>query len=193
MESDSTLNIEELYKFLQPECVAIYLGGSNCNPYIKHPKDKDYICIVDTPVDALKLKMKLDKYFNFKIYDEHGNDFLQVRCTKFEERSYGSYINKMMVKLIGKDVEFKFDVIDKDRNEYIDKLKEVIVKLNEGKINNKRWYQVYMGISILRNNSYDLNEEQIRKINVLHDELDESQEIIDELRNMDLDELRKGT
>lgn len=192
MEFD-TLNIPDLYNYLQPECIAIYLGGSSCNKYINHPKDKDYICIGRTPFDVIRIKRKLDIYFKCKIYDEHGNDFLQVRCAQIEEHAYGSFINKLMIKLIGEDVKFKFDIINEDRDEYIDILKNTIVKLNEGKISRKRWYQVYMGISILMNDSYELNEEQIRKINVLHDELDESQELIDELRNIDLDELRKGT
>jgi len=191
MDTTISISIEELFNYLQPECVAIYLGGSSCNKYIEHPKDTDYICIAKSPFEALRIKRKLYLYFHGKVYEEKGNDFLQVRNIQQEEHSYGSYINKMMIKLIGEDIEFKFDVIADNRNEYIDILKGTIVKLNEGKLNKKRWYQVYMGISILQNNSYELNDEQVRKLNILHDELEGSREIIEEIRNIDLDELRK--
>ena len=183
--------VKELYNILQPECIAIYLGGSSCNKYIKHPKDIDYICIGRTPYDVLAIKLKLVRHYKDKIYDEHGDDFLQVRCAEYEEHAYGSYINKMMIKLIGEDVDFKFDVLDVNRNEYIDILKETITKLKEGELNKKRWYQVYMGISILQNSSYELNEEQIRKLNILHDKSDGSDEIIEEILNVDLEKLKK--
>ena len=185
------VELEKLYEFLQPECVAIYLGGSSCNKYVQHPKDVDYICIGRTPYDLLDITRKLARYYKGKVYTKYGDDLLQVRCIEREEHSYGSYINKMMTKLIGEDIEFKFDVINDNRNEYIDILKGTIVKLNEGKLNKKRWYQVYMGISILQNNSYELNDDQVRKLNILHDESEGSQEIIEEILNVDLEKLKR--
>jgi hypothetical protein len=43
-----------------------------------------------------------------------------------------------MIKLVGEDISFNFDVIDKDRKEYIQILKETSEKLLSGKIKNQK-------------------------------------------------------
>lgn len=159
----------ELYNFLQPYCVSIYLGGSLCEKIIEKPHDIDLICFSCTPREMYNIKWGIQKFL--KIHSIYSSfDLIQVRNKQQEERSYGSYINKKMIKLIGEDVDFKFDVINNNRGEYIQILKDSVEKILSGKINNqKRWYQIYRGICILLNNSYDLTEEQKIEINILHD------------------------
>ena len=161
---------ETIYNFLKPYCIAIYLGGSYCQDFIKNKGDVDFICFVDKPVNMCHIRRLL--YLYFKKHDcPEKYDFIQLRTKRQEEHAYGSYINKQMIKLIGEDIEFKFDVIDKDRNEYINILKETITKLDTGKIKNlKRWYQVLRGYYILKNNSYDLTEEEKEILNKVHDQ-----------------------
>ena len=60
------------------------------------------------------------------------------RTKQREEHAYGSYINKEMIKLVGQDIPFEFDVIDKDREEYKKILIEAINKLDTGKIRNQK-------------------------------------------------------
>ena len=161
---------QDVFKALQPYCIAIYLGGSYCQNFIKNKHDVDFICFADKPVDMCHIRRLL--YFYQKYNDlPKEYDFIQVRTKQKEEHAYGSYINKQMIKLVGEDINFEFDVINKDRNEYINILKETINKLNTGKIRNqKRWYQVIRGYYILKNNSYDLNEEEKEIINKIHDQ-----------------------
>ena len=161
---------EEVYKALRPYCIAIYLGGSYCQEYIKNKGDVDFICFADKPVDMCHIRRLL--YFFFKKHECPENyDFIQVRTKQREEHAYGSYINKEMIKLVGEDIEFKFDVIDKDREEYKGILIETINKLDSGKIRNqKRWYQILRGYYILKNNSYELSEEEIDILNKVHDQ-----------------------
>ena len=113
-------------------------------------------------------------YFYFKKNECPKNyDFIQVRTKQREEHAYGSYINKEMIKLVGQDIPFEFDVIDKDREEYKKILIEAINKLDIGKIRNqKRWYQIIRGYYILKNNSYDLSEEEKDILNKVHDQED---------------------
>ena len=163
---------EDVYYALQPYCIAIYLGGSCCQDYIKNKGDVDFICFADKPVDMCHIRRLL--YFYFKKNECPKNyDFIQVRTKQREEHAYGSYINKEMIKLVGQDIPFEFDVIDKDREEYKKILIEAINKLDIGKIRNqKRWYQIIRGYYILKNNSYDLSEEEKDVLNKVHDQED---------------------
>ena len=163
---------EDVYYALQPYCIAIYLGGSYCQDYIKNKGDVDFICFADKPVDMCHIRRLL--YFYFKKNECPKNyDFIQVRTKQREEHAYGSYINKEMIKLVGQDIPFEFDVIKKDREEYKKILIEAINKLDIGKIRNqKRWYQIIRGYYILKNNSYDLSEEEKDILNKVHDQED---------------------
>lgn len=165
--------IQTIYKKLQPYCISIYLGGSWVDKYISNHHDIDIICFVKEPVNKCHVRRILHMYLkNDKLLkDEY--DFFQIRTSLEEEHSYGSYINKMMIKLVGEDIQFNFDVINKDRQEYINILKDTVMKLEVGKIKNqKRWYQLARGLFILQNNSYDLNDGQIKIINNIHDQVE---------------------
>jgi len=161
---------EKVYKALYPYCIAIYLGGSSCQDYIKHKHDVDFICFAREPVNMCHIRRLL--FFFLKNNDVPSTyDFIQVRTSQREEHAYGSYINKQMIKLVGEDINFTFDVIDKNRNEYISILQATINKLDRMKIaNQKRWYQVVRGYYILLHDSYDLTEEEIEIINKIHDQ-----------------------
>lgn len=159
---------EEVYNYLQPYCIAIYLGGSMCEGIIKNTHDIDFICFSDKPVDMSYIRMGLH-FYQKKHRLPENYDFLQVRTKQKEEHSYGSYINKKMIKLVGEDIDFTFDVVDKDREEYIKTLHETKDQLLSNRIKNqKRWYQILRGIYILINNSYEVTDEQKREINILH-------------------------
>ena len=94
---------EDVYYALQPYCIAIYLGGSYCQDYIKNKGDVDFICFADKPVDMCHIRRLL--YFYFKKNNCPENyDFIQVRTKQREEHAYRSYINKEMIKLVGQDL-----------------------------------------------------------------------------------------
>ena len=128
---------EEVYNYLQPYCIAIYLGGSMCEGIIKNTHDIDFICFSDKPVDMSYIRMGLHFYQKQHQLPENY-DFLQVRTKQREEHSYGSYINKKMIKLVGEDIDFNFDVINKDREEYIKILQEAKNQLLTNYIKNQK-------------------------------------------------------
>lgn len=177
---------EDVYAHLKPYCIAIYLGGSLCMGTIEHAHDVDFICFADEPVNMCHIRRML--YFYQKRHPlDPRYDFIQVRTKRREERRYGSYVNKKMIKLVGEDIRFDFDVIDKDRWEYVGILKETIHKLTTGKIRNqKRWYQVVYGYFIVKNRSYDLTEGQKSIVNAIHDQVQGWQKHKITIRDLDM-------
>lgn len=174
--------ITDLYNFMQPYCKAIYLGGSHVDKYIKNYHDIDLICFGELPIDMCHIRRRIGIYQQRHEINKNI-DLIQVRNKLNEEHDYGSYINKMMIKLIGEDIQFNFDIINKDRQEYINILKETVKKLEVGKIKNqKRWYQVARGLFILQNNSYDLTDEQAKIVNEIHDQVDGWEKYREELK-----------
>ena len=160
-----------VYEKAQPQCIAVYLGGSVCDGFVERPHDVDLICFSDAPVGMCAIRRAIHR-METKGLIPKGYDLVQVRTKQREERAYGSYINKRMVKLIGEDVPFSFDVIDADRDEYLDTLIDAMRRLNDGRIRNqKRWYQVLRGYWIVKNRTYDLTEDQIRILNEVHDQV----------------------
>lgn len=161
-----------IFTYLQPYCISIYLGGSLCEEIIENTHDIDFICFSDQPIDMCHIRRLLFFYQRDNKLPENW-DFIQVRTKQREEHSYGSYINRKMIKLCGEDIEFNFDVININRDEYKKILVDIIDKLDTNKIRNqKRWYQVIRGYFILKNNSYDISDEQKSIINIVHDQVD---------------------
>ena len=154
----------KIFQILQPYCTAIYLGGSMTQSYINNPHDVDFICFADNEINRMKMVFLLRRYIS-KHKDEFSNeeDWIQTRHREYEEHAYGSYVHKDMQLLCGKSVEFKFDILGKDRKEYINILKNAKFK------NKKRLYQLYRGYLIVQKNSYDLTRDEIEKLNLLHD------------------------
>lgn len=161
----------ELYNILQPYCKAVYLGGSVCEGIIQNTHDIDLIFFGKRPVDMCHIRRELFIYLEKHPIDKKY-DCIQVRNEEHEEHSYGSYINKKMILLVGKEIQFNFDVINKHRDEYKQILINTIHKLNTKRIKNqKRWYQIVRGFYILKNNSYELSEQEKEIVNIIHDQL----------------------
>lgn len=173
---------QKVYNYLQPFCISIYLGGSYCQPFIKNPHDIDFICFSKEPREMCDIKRSL-YFFLKKNKVDKKYDFIQIRNAAKEEQSYGSYINKEMIHLVGEKLNFNFDIINKDRKKYVSILLDTIDKLNNNIIKNKkRWYQVLRGYYILLNNSYDMTAEQIEILNKVHDQENGWEEYIKEVK-----------
>lgn len=211
---------QQLFEYLQPECKAIYLGGSTVDNYIKDSHDIDLILFIDGTKKRLvesgvyrqrvkcRKKIKLFKHDNpdLNIIDSTrykdslttgAIDLIQYRHIKVNtdailnnKLTFWSYLDHFSIKLAGEDAELN-DIL-KQQSSYIQVIKQTVQKLQHNYINQKRWYQVYIGLSILENNSYELTDTQKLNANILHDMKDETldtrlklqQEIIQKLEKM---------
>lgn len=177
----STIRIKAQHMFdsLQPYCKAIYLGGSFTQKYLNNPHDIDFICFADDNYQRTLMKGRIAIYNSIHKDEKLSNeDWIQTRLTTKEEHSYGSYIHKDMVLLCGEPINFTFDPIGKDYNEYVDILKANIIKVK----NPKRYYQFYRGYLLVSKKTYDLTNEEIINLNKLHDQKDEDKEQLKKLQ-----------
>lgn len=171
--------IEHIYKLFDDSCAAIYYGGSRVDPVINNPHDYDYICF-SKRLQYKKATNILVKH-NFRksmsrqnqpqqLLTVDNKDFSQVRAYPYTQITWFSYLDSLMIKVIGEDVCPKTDIIKEYRQEFIQCLKKKAQALLDGKIKNqKRWYHILRGTYILMNNSYDVTPEQKVEINTLHD------------------------
>jgi hypothetical protein len=137
-------------------CEAIYFGGSHVDPVIMHPHDFDYISFAK-PMRSSQVLNKLiklgvaTKFYlqnNKKLkligtcasnaYDQNESlvDFSQVRKYPYTQITWFSYLDVLMVKVIGNDVCPKTDVITEHRKEFFEamysRMKKLINKKHTG-------------------------------------------------------------
>ena len=166
------IDVKSIFTIVEKYCDAIYYGGSRVDPVIDNPHDYDYICFSKRLQKQNLLrclrKNKLRVTWSnkntmrkSKTKEELLKDFSQVRVFPYTQITWFSYLDILMVKVIGEDICPKTDIIFEHREEFIIRLKEKVDELLCGKIGNqKRWYHILRGVYILINNSYEVSEEQ---------------------------------
>lgn len=162
-------------------CYAVYLGGSRVDMSIDKPHDYDYIwfvkprqynflivCLRDIGIKCANVgSTKTNKN---KVEPELLIDCSQCRFIPSTKITWFSYLDPLMRLVAGDDICPKTDIIYKHRKEFIEELKNKANLINTNRIKNqKRWYHILRGIYILLNNSYEVNEEQKKELNILHD------------------------
>lgn len=188
-----------------PTCKAIYLGGSKVNGVIANPHETDFVLVFDAK-DRQELKRKtqiaheaireyakregIDVVTSMRYCDVKSPDCvdaIQSRSSggmvdafgnSVDEHDQGSYIDRQMILLAGEPSIPDYDVLGKDRDNYVCHLKRAVRLLLGGslRISEKRWYQVCIGTCILENGSYELTDRQRDEANVLHDMAPETAE-----------------
>lgn len=166
----------EIYNKLSNCCEGIYQGGSHVDPVIENPHDYDYICFAKY-LCMTKIKSKLVELGLAKSGSKSKKadpnwllDFSQIRVHPYTQITWFSYLDKLMILKAGNDICPKTDIIYKYRHDFIKALKHKANLLIDGTISNqKRWYHILRGVYILINNSYEVNDEQKKEINMLHD------------------------
>lgn len=188
-----------------PMCRAIYLGGSKVNGVIANPHETDFVLVFDAK-DRQELKSKtriahevireyakregIDVVTSVNYYDVKSPDCIDAIQSRsshcmvnavgslVDEHDQGSYIDRQMILLAGEPSIPDYDVLGKDRDDYVYHLKRAVRLLLGGslRISEKRWYQVCIGTCILENGSYELTDRQRDEANVLHDMAPETAE-----------------
>ena len=148
----------ELKQF-QPWLISVAKTGSGALPWIKEPYDSDYVFYVTDRRDTSQLV----KLYKLKSIDECWivGELSTNKCARLYAYEY-----HFLQPLFG--TEFP----DYDIFEHVNEYKQILI--NSGLeqpfvTKHKFWYHVLTGIYMLDNGTYELTEEQIKNINLLHD------------------------
>ena len=137
---------------------AIYYCGSSV--ILPNPRDVDIVYMYDTIEElheAKRNKKKRDTDFNIHYELTTPRVFL------------GCYAYPYMRRIEGEDLHLEnFSLLD-HKDEYIAKIKEYVKFLQQHR-EDKKWYHVYLGISILDRGTMELSQEQRENAQKIHDE-----------------------
>lgn len=134
---------------------AIYKTGSQL--VFKHSNDKDYVRFYDTREERLLALIKHKR-----------NDEADVHFALAVPKIFiGCYIYPFMELVQGEEIEeFKnFSLID-HKDEYIELVRNYVQWLPR---ENKKWYHIYLGISMLDRGTMELTDEQRENAQSIHD------------------------
>ena len=187
------MNISELYKIVEDKCISVIKTGSQVLPYIENPYDKDYVFIFNTEEDMIESKNKFYETVNRKELSENHINIHFDYLERFSESSRYSGLGSHLTCIYGDDscLQNVKGILD-DKDYYKKRCIDIYNKLCDMQEHNpklrfyyrKHWYYCYRMMSILTNDSYNLTEEQIYNINILHDRTsseEKRKEIIDNM------------
>lgn len=178
--------ITEILNTLSPHFLYVKLGGSRSLPFIKNPHDYDIIIICEKEEDRfICSKLFHNTYDSKELRFTYGLDF-HIITLEYEN----FFVNSIYPYLI-QETDIIYSTIkdflpkNRDINYMLANEATIIAKykkrihseklMHEGvKYKHKFWYYAYTAICIFKNKSFNLTEEQINNINMLHDRKDET-------------------
>ena len=181
--------IIEVLEILKGHFLYVKLGGSRSLPFIKNPKDYDIIIVSKTAEDRNYCMISYrDKCNPRLLRKEYGLDFHFITI---------EYEDKFLINSIYPYFALKNDILyttlkdhlyNQSIDEFLGQEKKIIAaykyKIENELLNNKKllynhkiWYYLYTTLCILKNKKYELTDEQIDIINMLHDRKEEEEEM----------------
>lgn len=159
--------------------VNIYILSSSTIKYIANPRDIDICIVIDEPDKEKFWDLKRKIYRDLKIkfnYHEYNLCIKILNKETFIKNNlfYGYNLHYCILYNEKDNLNIEYTLKDIIKNEFI--FKEEAIKylktfcFDYKQISQmKEWYHIYIVKSIIENNSYDLTEEQIKNVNILHD------------------------
>ena len=183
--------IDDIIEFSKPYIIGAEKCGSKTNPYIRNPKDIDVVLIVADEDKRIELIRALYSHFNRQdIRDEYLDLKIRVYPNDLSDRIYW-YLSNFHEPFDGFTKQTKNILIDEiSIKKTIIHFLENIKKYNVDLYEKKYFYHVYASLCILKHNSFELTEEEINNINILHDRKEEDFETIKKLIDEMLEEIQ---
>ena len=194
---DIEKKVKEIGDYLKDNIEYISVGGSRMLPFIRNPKDYDIIIVCkDKPnlEEAIRLfKLKYNK-------EELRESFIDTHFRTLEQGKV-SLLDSVYCYLLYYEKAEQEQILKESLT--IDKIKENVInrysrfkaarerKANLSLYDSKLWYYMYTSICIINNNSYELTEEQIDNINILHDRKEEDIEVRKQLIDTMIEEIEE--
>jgi len=175
-----------IINYLDVKPKAVICTGSYVLSFIENPRDIDYVFFfdnLDTKEKCNLLTAKLLAAFQHLEDTENRRVCLLARDIKnyMHQDTLGNmlgkdyinpwyYLDHYWTTLYGEDTFKLIDVLGKDRVSYIKSLKDSYEEIySSNKFMTKLYYYIYIGASIIKNDSYyNFTEDQIKDIKILH-------------------------
>ncbi len=189
IDSDVKELLIEFYNNHSEDLISIWVGGSAILPYISSPHDIDIILIWKN-LERRKIHLRECVQLHRQLKDTQYsclNWYVEQYETAFKDKwPVYAYLFDLCNLIIGNDFEIwhKFKIL-----EYQYMAWQTIVDLIENAHNKKWFYHILTTLYILWNQSYELTNEQIENIVVVHDQQD--QEKIEELYQWALQQIQE--
>jgi len=168
--------IEGLLEPIKEHIISVELTGSSANPWVKSKNDLDIVFVLDKEENRLRVIRRFHELFAYPDLRAMGLDIHFVWLPYDYSAKSFAYESMFAQPLLGypKAIE-RVDIL-KDTNKARIPIKGLLdfVRQKEKEKGlsiylNKYWYHAYTEMCILKNNSYDLTEGQIERVNMLHD------------------------
>ncbi len=183
--------IDDIIEFSKPYIISVEEGGSRSSPYIRNPKDNDIVLVVED--ENKKAELVRDLYNRFKRQDMRNENLdlkIRVYPNDLSNRVYwytGNF-NKPLEGFVKqtKNIPISEKIIKQVCINYLEHIK----KCNVNFYKQKPFYHVYTSLCVLNHNSFELTEEEIDNINILHDRKEEDFETIKKLIDEMVEEIQ---
>jgi len=179
LDNNISILIDEILELISNECVSVELWGTRVLPYIQNKHDWDVAFVFSSLLKKEQAVAKLPHSINE--YRKAGL-CLHFHTTHIKEDTLiYAYQCHYVQSLKGYEIKTPLVNILDIKEEYLDFLQVEAYKLSQASYcyRAKIWYHIYTDLCILYNNSYELTEEQIKNINILHDLSEGCKNLID--------------
>lgn len=184
--------LENIWNIIKDHCKCIILTGSYIIPYIKNKHDIDIVYIYDNASNAMWIRRQFrenEELKNIKNFLKDKYNIAIFGSSWESELVYRPilYLCRNAVVLFGewdKEAVKAIDAINNQdlfKNKTRDLYKRFFDDYIEKGIVDKNIYHVLTCKYFCDNNSYELTEEQIKNLNIVHDELEEDYNIREKL------------
>lgn len=183
--------IKDFIELIKPYCLSIEETGSKVNPYIRNKHDMDLIVIVSNEENKSKIIHLIYHNALYKRQLREGQWDIKINFDPDDlSKSVFGYLSHFVQPIEGYEkltIEVPIDeqLIKQNTINYIRHLQEKNLDFYK----QKSFYHVYTSICIMKHNSYNLTEEEINNINILHDRKEEDYEIRKQLIDNILEEV----
>lgn len=174
------MTLNSFIKLIKPKCKMIFYGGSKTYPFIQNSHDNDLIAVIenDNVKDEVR-ELLHSEGIRRKNISELGIDFHLITLERNETffTKYRPWVSNYIEFIHNPDnIDLSYNMLE-HVNDVKSNLIEFLPKIRDIPTNNKDYYYIYTTLCFLKNNSFELTEEQINNINILHDKKEDDLEI----------------
>lgn len=161
--------VKEIYNSLNGYAYAVIYGGSYTLPWIKEAHDIDIGIVFE---DAEKQQKGIQIFNSLYNRQDLKKDYQLCIHFPLKDNIYGTlfqYEYNFNETLCGEKIEKINIFLDNKIKDKVKKALKYRITIDPYPIYSKNWYHIYTNLCFIEHDAIELTEEEINKINILHD------------------------